>query len=91
MGLYFALRRSGGEHRNLCFDNSQIEIVDKEGERAYLLYTEDCSKNHLGGLKGRHIQPNIVKHHANVENPDRCLVSLFKKYKSLTLKGMLST
>ena len=58
VGLYFALR-SGGEHRNLRFDNSQIEIVDKEGERAYLLYTEDCSKNHPGGLKGRHIQPKL--------------------------------
>ena len=39
-GLYFALR-SGKEHRNLRHCPSQIEIVDRNGDRPYLLYTED--------------------------------------------------
>ena len=32
-------------------------------------YTEDLSKNHPGGLKGRNITPKIVIHHQNLENP----------------------
>ena len=43
-GLYFALR-SGSEHRALRFVPPQIEVVEREGERPYLLYTEDVSKN----------------------------------------------
>ena len=51
-GLYFALC-SGTEHRNLHFSPCQIEVHDNEGERPYLLYPEDLSKNHSGDLKGR--------------------------------------
>ena len=42
-GLYFALK-SGDEHRNLR------QLVQKNDERPYLLYTEDIPKNHPGGL-----------------------------------------
>ena len=38
--------RSGVEHCNLRHDPPQIE---KLGERAYLKYMEDISKNHPGG------------------------------------------
>ena len=51
-GIYFALR-SGQEHRNLHFEPAQVELVDNPGERAYLRYSEDISKNNPGGLKGR--------------------------------------
>lgn len=51
-GLYFALR-GGTEHRNLRHKPSQIQLIEKVGERPYLMYTEDVSKNHPGGLKGR--------------------------------------
>ena len=81
-GLYFALR-SGNEHRALRFSPSQIEVVEREGERPYLLYTEDISKNHPGGLKGRRIKPKVVRHHANIQNPTRCFVRLYKLYMSL--------
>ena len=81
-GLYFALR-SGDEHRQLRFDPCQIELIEQAGQRSYLKYTEDISKNRPGGLKGRKVKPKIVTHHANEENPDRCFVRLFKLYNSL--------
>ena len=81
-GLYFALR-SGDEHRALRSVPPQIEVVEREGERPYLLYTEDTSKNRPGGLKGRRVKPKVVRHHANTENPNRCFIRLFKLYTSL--------
>ena len=81
-GLYFALR-SGKEHRNLRHSPSQIEIVERDGERPYLLYTEDCSKNHPGGLKGRRINRKVVKHYANTTTPQKCFVRILKKYREL--------
>ena len=80
--VYFALR-SGIEHCQLRHTPSQIELVEKPGEHPYLSYTEDISKNHPGGLKARKIKPKIVHHHANLENPDRCFVWLYKLYNSL--------
>ena len=58
-------------------------MVEKPGERPYLLYHEDTSKNHPGGLKGRKIVPKVVIHHSNTNNPERCFVSIFKKYRQL--------
>ena len=84
-GLYFALR-SGNEHRQLRNNPCQIDLVERPGERSYLKYTEDVSKNHPGGLKGRKLQPKVVLHHANVENPKRCFVRLFKRYRELCPK-----
>ncbi len=78
-GLYFALR-SGREHRQLRLRPRQIELIEMEGERPYLKYTEDLSKNRPGGIKGRKIKPKVVIHHANSDNSDRCFVRLFKKY-----------
>ena len=81
-GLYFALR-SGDEHRHRRHYPSQIQLVEKPGERAYLIYREDISKNHPGGLKGRKHKPKVVIHHANTDNPSRCFVRLFKLYSEL--------
>ena len=50
--LYFAMR-SGSEHRALCFEPCQIEVIKQEDQRPYLVYTEDSSKNRPGDLKGR--------------------------------------
>ena len=82
IGLYFALR-SGDEHRQLWYNPCQIQVVEKPGERPYLLYTEDISKNRPGGLKGRKCKPKMVTHYANLDNPSRCFVRIFKKYNSL--------
>ena len=44
----FALR-SGGEHRQLRHgSDSQIKVVERDGERAYLEYVEDSLKNISG-------------------------------------------
>ena len=81
-GLYFALR-SGKEHRQLRENPCQIELVEHPGERSFLKYTEDVSKNHPGGLKGHNIKPKVVYHHSNEQNPEWCFVHLFKKYREL--------
>ena len=82
-GLFFALR-SSKEHRQLCRTPPQIELIERPGERAYLRYREDVSKNHPGGLKARNIPSKVVYHHANLENPQRCFVRLYKKYLALS-------
>ena len=38
VGLYFPLR-SGSEHQELRLESSQKDIVEREGDRTYLLYT----------------------------------------------------
>ena len=81
-GLYFALR-SGREHRQLRHSPCQIEVVENSGERPHLLYHEDTSKNYPGRLKGRKTTPKVVVHHSNTQSPERCFVSLFKKYREL--------
>ncbi len=81
-GLYFALR-SGNEHRLLRSDPCQIELVERNGERPYLHYTEDISKNRPGVLKGRKVKQKIVIHHANEANPERFFIRFFKLYNSL--------
>ena len=80
-GTYFALR-SGQEHRALIFVPSQIELVKRDGERAFLRYTEDVSKNNQGGLKGRKNKAKIVTHHENLDDSRRCFVSLYNRYQS---------
>ena len=82
MGFFFALK-SGGEHRQLRFHQSQIQLVERPGERSYLQYPEDVSKNRQGGLKNRKVKPKVVILYANDQNPDRCFIRLFKLYKSL--------
>ena len=50
-GLFLALR-SGREHQQLQRSPPQIQLIEQAGERAYLKYQEDISKNHPGGLEG---------------------------------------
>ena len=81
-GINFALR-SGDEHRQLRLNSSQIELVEKSGERPYLKYVEDTSKNRPGGIKGRKIKPKVVYRHANTTRSEQCFVRLYKKHVQL--------
>ena len=86
IGLNFALR-SGEEHRRLRHNPSQISVINEEGKTPYIVYSEDISKTNQGGLKSRKIVPKRVIHHANHQNPSRCLVQLFMKNNHLCPKG----
>lgn len=81
-GICFALR-SGEKHHRLRFNHSQIEVIRKPGERAFLRYTEDSSKNNQGGLKDRKNKVKQVVHHENIESPGRCPVRILERYNSL--------
>ena len=75
IGFCFALR-SGEEHRRLCFNPAQIELVEK-----------DVSKTNQAGLHHRNVAPKEVIHHANKDNPQRCLVRLYKLYNSVSCRA----
>jgi hypothetical protein len=77
-GLHFSLR-SGKEHRQLQRTPCQIQLEEKQGQE-YLVYREDVSKNHPGGLRGCNIKPKFVQ---NTTNPQRCFVRQFKNYQAL--------
>ena len=79
--------RSGTEHRQLRHKPCQIQVMDAEGDRPYLEYPEDVSKNHPRELKHRKTMPKIVQHYGNPDNPDRCFVCLFKLYNSVQQTG----
>ena len=85
IGVHFALR-SGTEHRRLRFKNSQIELIaakPEKNEPCKLIYHEDVSKTNQGGLKSRKFPPKTVTYWPRSDKPERCLISLFKKYNSL--------
>ena len=70
--------RSGRELGKLKLRLSQIEIIEKKGERPYFKYTEDISKNRSDGIKGKTIKPKTVIHYANLDNPDLCFVDYLR-------------
>ena len=94
VGFFFAMR-SGSEHRRLRHSPSQIQLYEPPGDRAYLVYQEDVSKTNQGGLlvyqedvsktnqgglASRKKTPKEVYQYANLENPSRCFVRLYKLY-----------
>ena len=57
-------------------------MVEPPSDRAYLRYTEDISKTNQGGLAHRRKEPKQVIHYENIDNPERCLIRLYKLYMS---------
>ena len=77
-GRCFALR-GGKEHcglmfRQLSFIESSNWVSDK------LCYYSFGEKNYKEGLKDRTYKPKRVEHHANLNNPSRCIVQFYKQY-----------
>lgn len=85
IGLYFAIR--GGEHRKIRHYPSQLCLFEPAGQIAHLVYTEDVSKTNQGGLLHRKRAAKEVVHHANVTDPKRCVIRLYKLYNSLCPNG----
>lgn len=87
LGVQFALR-AGQEHRDLRVGpKSQFALyTDPVLGKEYLEYTEDQSKNNQGGIKQRKVTREVVHAYVNEENPNLCLVRLYKKYMSLRPK-----
>ncbi len=69
--FYFGIR--GGEHRRLRHYPSQIQLFEPSEGVPYLLYNEDGSKN---------AKNHQLIHYRNTDNPERCLVRLYKLYNS---------
>ena len=86
-GVHFALC-AGVEHRAMHVgDNSQITLHNENGVKC-LLYHEDVSKTHQGGLDHCKILPKKVQAYENIANPECCIVKLYQKYLSVHPKGL---
>ena len=80
-GICFALK-SGNEHRQLRANPCQITLHERLGQHISNML-RIFRKNRSGGLKGRKLKPNIIQHHNNPTNPERCFVELFKLYQKM--------
>lgn len=81
LGIHCGLR-AATEHRALVYgNNSQIKIAEEEGKEV-LIYTEAVSKNKHYGIKQARMEPKVVRILPNEKSPERCIISLYKKYVS---------
>ena len=78
IGLNFALRAIQ-EHHRLTTENFELKCINNQ---ECLIYRENTTKNNQGGLKDLNRKRKEVTAFPNYENPDRCLVHLFKLYMS---------
>ena len=80
LGLHLSLRASQ-EHRDLEFGpESQIVLREDENGDEYLQYCERVSKNKQYGLKHSRMEPKQTRIYALPIRPERCVVTLYKKY-----------
>ena len=69
------------DHRRSVWYRLHTSLKERDGERSFLEYIEDGSKNRPGGLKGRHIGQKVVRHYQNNSDPSRCFIRLFTLYR----------
>lgn len=82
LGLHLSLR-AGQEHRDLTFgENSQLKLKISEDGLDFIEYTERFSKNKRFGINDCRRDPKVTCIYPNKENPNRCVVALYKKYLS---------
>ncbi len=79
LGLQFALR-AGEEHKSLKIGKQLSLQLDPETGGECLVYVEHTAKNNQGGLSAMKVSGKRLKAYPNVDNPDRCLIRIFKKY-----------
>ena len=78
-GVHFGLR-SGDHHRSIRPQN--ITFGESE-EGNYIKFDEGVSKTNSGGLAHRKLEKKSVKAYACVTRPERCIVTLTRKYLSV--------
>ena len=76
-GLHFGMR-GGEEHRRLAID--QFQIKSSDDGISYIEYFEKPGKTYKGGLNQRKVSPTVKRFHANIDDPHKCHVELFKKF-----------
>lgn len=81
LGLNFAVR-IGAEHYNLRYGkNSQVKLgKEKDSGQEFLEYKEDVSKYNSGGIHHKRLKRKRTNAYQNLETPDLCGVSVFKKH-----------
>lgn len=84
LGVHFALR-AVKEHKALRVGpRSQFAVkFDRKGDKYYLEYTEDSSKTNQGGLEHRKVTKKISRAYENLDDPQKCVVRLYRKYMTL--------
>lgn len=79
LGIHCGLR-AATEHRELKFgQQSQLKLQVEDGSEI-LIYTETVSKNKNFGLKQAAMEPKCVRILPNNAAPNRCVISIYKKY-----------
>lgn len=85
LGVHLSLR-AGQEHRDLEYgDNSQLFLEIMNGQET-LRYVERTSKNNKFGLNCSRMEPKTTVIYPNKENPDRCIIAMYKLYVSYRKK-----
>ncbi len=88
LGINFALRGGGEEHKNLRAPgfNPQLTVSKDRGGERYLKYKEDMKgKTHQGGLSSK-VKPRTLKVYGS-NDPSRNVVNLFIQYTRLLPKN----
>ena len=77
-GVHFVVR-GRTELRSLTYDQIQLD-TDVDGNEVLRYRQTASSKTNQGGLKQKNLKPKDVVAYPNDQNPERCIVHLYKKY-----------